>query len=114
MVTSASPTVTLFGVANEAPPSSSSTLLPTTALEPPIATRNEVLVAASLALRYESVSFEEPDSVGTPGAAGAAVSLVNANSAPTVPTLPATSVTLAVSDLSPSAPRSRLDTVKLA
>ena len=93
--------VTFFAVANEALPSSSSTVSPTAAPEPPRPTRIVVAPAASVALRYWSESFVVTASMGAFGADGAVGSYVNVRTV--LPeSLPATSVCRTYTVLTPS------------
>ena len=108
---SAPVSTTVFDVANEIPPKSSSTVSPAAAPDVPRATRNVVGVADSGPLSRLSESFEELCSAGTPGTVGATVSFVKA-STPLAALVALTSITVAVSDLAPSAPRSTPETVK--
>ena len=102
----------VFGVVNEIPPTSSSTVSPATApatTSPP--TLIVVAVPASTALRKLSASFVEPCSAGAAAAVGAATSFVKANTVLSGP-VEFLSVSRAESDLAPSTPRSAPATVK--
>ena len=104
--------VATLAVPNEAPPNSSSTLSPATAVEPLVGkvARKLVVVDSALLIKLSAKSVL-PVSASV-GAAGAAVSSVKLMVLLAVPTLPATSVMRLLSALAPSAPRSALRTVK--
>ena len=108
----ASLSVTDFGVANEAPPSSSSSTSPATAFEPVVGrvTRKLVLTDSAAFMRPSARSLL-PCSARV-GAAGAVVSSVKASGRAAWPGLPAASVIAALRLFGPSRPSSEAVTVK--
>ena len=104
--------VTDFGVANEAPPSFSSSWSPATACDPNAGRlTRKVVLTASVAFMRPSARSVLPCST-TVGAEGAVASSVKASAALRALALPALSVIRAVRDLAPSRPRSAALTVK--